>query len=126
MLKLGLWEEKTHTVDNGGSDVLWDHLLLSTDVYPDTLTSEVLTVSVFDDNTTRGDTLIGRASTPALTRCIMQGNVGKEVEIKLDLVSTNSKGVEVSSLTHSFLLICFLTNTLLLDSGTCWPPPTLC
>ncbi len=97
-----MWEDKTHTIDNGGSDVLWDHLLLSTDVYPDTFMNETLNVSVFDDNTTHGDTLIGRASTSTLKRCIMQGNIGKEIEIKMDLVATNSKGIEVN--THVFIL----------------------
>lgn len=91
---------------------MWDHLLLSTDVYPDTLTSELLSISVFDDNTARGDTLIGCASTPSLKRCITQGNIGKEVEIRMDLVSTNSKGIEVHSGMHSLLLITLLTYLL--------------
>ena len=80
--------------------MLWDHLLLSTDLYPTTLLSDALTVAVYDDNSARGDTLIGRATTSTLKRCIMQGNVGKEMEIKMDLTATDKKGVEVDN-THS-------------------------
>ena len=80
--------------------MLWDHLLLSTDLYPTTLLSDALTVAVYDDNSLRGDTLIGRSTTSTLKRCIMQGNVGKEIEIKMDLTATDKKGVEVDT-THS-------------------------
>ena len=62
--------------------------------------NESLAVSVYDDNTSRGDALIGQASTSALKRCLMQGNIGKEMEIKMDLTSINSKGAEVYLLSY--------------------------
>ena len=102
--------------------MLWDHLLLSTDLYPTTLLSDALTVAVYDDNSLRGDTLIGRATTSTLKRCIMQGNVGKEIEIKMDLTATDKKGVEVDT-THSFThllthLLCHLLTHSLTHSST--------
>ena len=68
VLKFGQWTTKTFTKENGGSDVLWDFLDFQCDVVAESISSQMLEVSLFDENDTRADVLIGNGST-SLLKC---------------------------------------------------------
>lgn len=82
VLKIGEWSDKTHTIDEGGGDVLWEFLDLRCDVTADMLTQLNLDVDVFDENKMSKDTFIGRAS----CKLVKPGAfVGEEVELAVTL-----------------------------------------
>jgi hypothetical protein len=82
VLKIGEWSDKTHTIDEGGGDVLWDFLDLRCDVTSDMLTQLNLDVDVFDENKMSKDALIGRAT----CKLVKPGAfVGQEVELSVKL-----------------------------------------
>ena len=84
VLKLGEgWTDKTYTQENGGSDVLWDFLTLGCDLSADMVKNQTLDVIVYDENTTRKDTEIGRGSC-SLMKC--GADIGVEKAITLNIV----------------------------------------
>ena len=96
-LKLGPWEVTTATLYNGGTDVTWNNLALSTEVTLETLVNEQLLLSVFDANDLRKDVVIGSTATTQLKTCITPSNLGNEVSITAQLAtgSDDSTGVIV-------------------------------
>ncbi len=96
-LKLGPWEATTATLYNGGTDVTWNNLALSTEVTLETLVNEQLLLSVFDANDLRKDVVIGSTATTQLKTCVTPSNLGNEVNITAQLAtgSDDTTGVIV-------------------------------
>lgn len=63
-----VWKSKTYTKDNAGVQACWEHLPFQFDLYRDVLESTPLEISVFDENTSRPNALIGKGST-SLVKC---------------------------------------------------------
>ena len=77
-LKFGDWTDKTHTIDEAGDNASWDFLSIDCEnVTKQILRTQQLEVSVFDENTTRSDVLIGKSSIPLLVCASKLGTVQK-------------------------------------------------
>eukprot|EP00981_Chlorochromonas_danica_P012473 scaffold4991_cov156-Ochromonas_danica.AAC.1 len=69
VLSLGdQWQAKTFTQENAGSQACWDNLPYQIDLYRNMVESSELTLSVFDENTTRANALIGSGKV-SLVKC---------------------------------------------------------
>ena len=92
VVKFVNWTDKTHSKENGGSDCLWDFLLMGTDDIPvEHFIQKQLEITVFDENTRPlPDTLIGQGKV-ALSLCITAKNLGTEVKLPVKLIGKDGK-----------------------------------
>lgn len=89
VLKLGGdWSERTPTLKDGGGDVLWNFLQVSCDVDADLIKKELLSVSVYDENNTRKDCLIGSGEV-SLLQC--GASIGQSEELSVSLLDDKGK-----------------------------------
>ena len=83
------WSAQTETLDNIGPSGTWNDLDYSFEVTAETLPSKTLKVSVWDDNTTRGDVLIGERDGVSMMRAAAA--VGEDVTITV-ILPNDKKG----------------------------------
>jgi hypothetical protein len=84
------WKERTTMQDDAGSDAHWKDLdFRCPGLTRALLLDQELTVTAMDDNATRGDVVIGTAST-SLVEAAAQGVLGTDVDLEVDLL--DSKG----------------------------------
>jgi Ca2+-dependent lipid-binding protein/Ca2+-binding EF-hand superfamily protein len=89
VLQFGEWKQKTHTKDEGGSDVTWDYLDFQCDVYKETISAQKLAIQLFDENQfPKSDTLIGTAEI-SLLKC--GANIGAEQTLHATLLDGKQK-----------------------------------
>ena len=81
------WTKKTKTLQGGGSEGHWPDLNMSCDVSLEELLGECLNVSVYDENTTSSDTLIGTASFSLRSLAALKV-FGTTLDIPLSLLSS--------------------------------------
>ena len=89
-LRFGDWNDQTHTKDNAGSDAIWDFLVMENNVYLENIAQNKLIVQVMEENSSRKDVLIGSGEV-SIVRCVTEENCGKEVALKIKLLSENGK-----------------------------------
>ena len=89
-MKLGDWVDETHPKEDAGSDVLWDFLAMESPVYVDTIKEHDLEVSVFDQNTTKKDVLIGKG-TVNLKKAVSVEYIEKECKVTCLLTDDKNK-----------------------------------
>eukprot|EP01038_Epipyxis_sp_PR26KG_P008884 gene8884-11983_t len=82
--KLGEWEESTITLNNVGSNPLWQDLTIETEVNREILQDEKLIITVMDDNDTREDALLGFAETNLWKLC---DAFGRSVDLTIELMN---------------------------------------
>ncbi len=88
-VKIGsLFNDKTHTIDNGGGEVLYDYLDMKCLVTESDFNSQRLEIEAWDDNVMM-DTLIGTGSI-ALSEAITS-KYNEEVEVSVQLRSKSDK-----------------------------------
>ena len=89
VLKIGeIWTEKTSTKNSAGSDVLWDFLTLNCDINRDQVINNLLEVSVFDENSTRKDSIIGKGETSLM---ICGSDINNEKELNIPILDSKGK-----------------------------------
>lgn len=86
VVSLDSYSDKTHTLDNAGSDVLFDYLDMKTIVTSDILRNKKLLIEAWDENAV-SNTFIGK-SFASLENVV---NIGEEVELKFELKDKNGK-----------------------------------
>jgi hypothetical protein len=89
VLKFGDWTDKTHTKDEAGDNATWDFLSIDCEnITKQSLASQQLEVSVFDENTTRSHVLIGKGSV-SLLKCA--SNIKEVQKLSIDLLDEKNK-----------------------------------
>jgi Ca2+-dependent lipid-binding protein len=86
VVTLDSYNEKTHTLDNAGGDVLFDYLDMKTIVTQDILRNKKFQIEAWDENVT-SNTFIGK-SFASLKNVV---KIGEEVELNFDLKDKNGK-----------------------------------
>jgi hypothetical protein len=79
----------TATLDNVGATATWDNIDINFDVDANTLPTQRLKVSVYDDNSIRSDVLIGENDQVSLMRAA--ADVGTEITLKFNLAADKKK-----------------------------------
>jgi hypothetical protein len=98
-VEFGDWIDTTPTKNSADKDVVWSELDMRVEVDERTLKSEEIHVTVLDENTTRGDALIGTATLSVRRLC---SNFGKQVSLKHEL-STAAGAVSGTIIIHAAL-----------------------
>jgi C2 domain len=80
--RLGPWEGRSKTLKDAGGDTVWNDMDISTTVTADDLRKYVLTVTVYDENTHRDNSIIGTGEV-YLKRSASK--IGAEVEVNVPL-----------------------------------------
>ena len=80
--RLGPWEGRSKTLKDAGGDTVWNDMDISTTVTADDLRKYVLTVTVYDENTHRDNSIIGTGEV-YLRRSA--NKIGAEVEVNVPL-----------------------------------------
>lgn len=81
-ITIGPWSDKTHTLDDGGSNVMWDYLDMSCDVDAKTVQSVPIEVALMDENMTAMHALVGRGTCTMLP---CGARLGTEVELHVEI-----------------------------------------
>ena len=86
--QLGAWGARSKTLLNAGGNTVWNDMDISTAVTADDLRTHSLTVQVYDENSMRGDSLIGSGS---LLLKRPANKIGTEVEVSVPLSDKSGK-----------------------------------
>ena len=89
-MKFGEWTEETHPKEDAGSDVLWDFLAMESPVYIDTIQEHDFEISVFDQNFSRKDVLIGKGMV-SLKKAVSVEYIGKETKVTCVLTDEKNR-----------------------------------
>jgi Ca2+-dependent lipid-binding protein len=89
VLNYGKWSEMTSPKANQGSSVAWKNLDMAFDVTLESLRSQQLRVSLYDENTLRADVLLGETEV-SLLRAVH--HFGEEVTLKFSLPPDGKTG----------------------------------
>ena len=82
IFRLGKWAKRTPTSNNAGVNAVWSGLDLRAEVDRGAIANEMLSLEVFDDNSTRGDVLLGTSKISLRKLC---KRMDREVKLKGDL-----------------------------------------
>jgi C2 domain len=96
----GDYNESSVTLSNAGCDVVWGNVDMFIEVDRRSLGREKLTISVFDENVTRGDSALGIGVVSVSLLCRA---VGIEKRLRIDL--SDEKGALCGALTVTAVLL---------------------
>lgn len=86
--QLGGWDARSKTLFNAGGNTVWTDMDISTPVTARDLRTHALSVQVYDENSMRGDSLIGSGS---LLLKRPANKIGVEVEVSVPLSDKSGK-----------------------------------